>query len=451
MTTSIPRLRRFAAAAFLWLGLCVGAGVHTAEACSCVPSKPPCGQVQSDTLIFVGTPTSAVRVANENIRFRFTVEERLAGASAQTVEIETPTTTGACGFPFQIGAKYLVYTSSTAQGLRVSLCSRTGSLEERRDDLDLFKEAAAGRPRARLSGVVAVLSLRLDGFYLHTDPGPDLAGVPITVRGRTRTYETKTDDRGRFTLLGLEPDTYLIEPRLPAPYKERFNRPNIMTLDDCLAEAFIFVAPVALSGVAHRADGQAAGDQVMLRVARLDAANRVAFARTTLAFTDDNGGWSFPGLPPGRYVIGVNTYDAPTPHTPYPTMWYPNARRVADATVIVVSNDRPQTIDFRLPEPLTAVAILGRVVDSNGAGLAEASVTLYDDDDPHAVESWKSSVAYATTDKAGHFRVTGFVGRRYHAEATAPMTTNGPPPKSDLVAVVMDSSPPTVTLTIRRR
>ena len=42
---------------------------------------------------------------------------------------------------------------------------------------------------------------------------------------------------------------------------------------------------------------------------------------------------------------------------------YPDARQVANAILIDVENDRPQTIDFHLPQALTAVTIRGRVVD----------------------------------------------------------------------------------------
>ena len=145
-----------------------------------------------------------------------------------------------------------------------------------------------------------------------------------------------------------------------------------MTLDGCLAEMFIPVAPLSISGILQIEDGRPAGKDLQLRAARLDAENKMSFRQTTLAFTDENGRWSFAGLPAGRYVIGVNTYDAPSVHSPYEAVWYPRARDAAEATVIEVTNGASRTIDFRLPAPLTAVTITGRVVDERGQPLAEA-------------------------------------------------------------------------------
>ena len=108
----------------------------------------------------------------------------------------------------------------------------------------------------------------------------------------------------------------------------------------------------------------------------------------------------------------VSTFNAPSPTTPYPTMWFPAALRVSDATVLEVSDNRPETIDLRLPEALTAVRISGRVVDERGEAVRGASVALYDDDDRHALVSWKDQVAHATSDQTGGFNLTGFSGRR---------------------------------------
>jgi len=97
--------------------------------------------------------------------------------------------------------------------------------------------------------------------------------VPITIRGDRRQEDVETDDQGHFTLVGLEPGIYEIEPRLPKPYEPLFDRPVSVKLDGCLAEAYIVVASVPLSGEARNADGSVANERVMLRVARLDAAN----------------------------------------------------------------------------------------------------------------------------------------------------------------------------------
>jgi hypothetical protein len=424
-------------------------GVPQARACSCVPPPTPCDALQSGAVIFVGTPTAATpgrsTVAGQLIRFHFSVDDRIAGDVAGAVDVETPPDGAACGVEFRVGAKYLVYAEKTPDGLVTSFCTRTAPLAFRQDDLTLFKETSAGRVQPRLTGMVARFELRLDGFYMHGDLTGGVPGIPITVRDSHQAYEATSDERGWFTLLGLKPGKYELDARLPARYEPLFDHQGSVNMNGCLAEAEVVVAAVPLKGTVRNADGSAASDNVILRVAQLDAANGISFARTTLAFSKGGGAWKIPGLPPGRYLLGVNTFDAPSATSPYSTTWYPNVQRASDAAVIEVSDDRPQTIDFVLPGPLAPVNIAGRVVDASGKAVRDASVDLYDDDDPHAVESWKSSVGSTTTDDGGQFSVRGFKGRRYHVQARVFRPGGG---SSLMVPVTLETPDSIVSVTI---
>ena len=352
-TEKVPK--RMAAAIVIGLAVFLLAAVHSAEACSCSSPPPPCAAVQSGDLIFVGTPTSAAPGEDDNglplMRFRFVVEEPIAGNPGAVIDIETPTNEAACGFSVSNWNEVscLCREQHHEEG-RPPSARRTGPVAFRQDDLALLRETAAGRARPRLSGVVTRFELFLDGFFMHGGPVAGVPRVPITIRGDRRQQDVETDDQGRFRLVGLEPGIYEIEPRLPRPYEplfDRLDRPVSVKLDGCLAEAYIVVASVPLSGEARNVDGSVANERVMLRVAQLDAANSVSFERTTLAFVGRNGRWKLPGLPPGRYVIGVSTFDAPSSGTPYPTMWFPAALRASDATVL--RGERRPAADDRLP------------------------------------------------------------------------------------------------------
>jgi hypothetical protein len=428
-----------------------------AEACSCTPLPQPCAAGGSGEAVFIGTPTSVAPGPSSpslgsTVRFHFEVEEALRGDVAKSIDVDTGDSTGMCGFPFVMGMKYLVYAAASSSVYTTSLCSRTGLVAGSQDDLALLREAAAGRPRPRLAGSVARYELNLDGFFMHGGVVALVPDIPVTIHGAGRNYEVKTNDEGRFALVGLEPGTYGIEPHLPSPYQLLFDTPTSVTLGGCLAEAPIFVAAVPLSGVARDTAGEPAGKSVGLRVAQLDATNTVAFARTTMAFVESDGRWKLPGLPAGRYLLGVNTFDPPTSSSPYPTMWYPQARRAEDAEVIDVRDERPQSIDFRLPERLAAVSISGRIVDAAGNGVPRAEIKLYDDDDPHAIESWKEVVAYGTSDSAGRFTLAGFKGRRYHVTASTGVGGRGRDSgEMAPVSVGMDAAPPSVQITLPPR
>jgi len=430
--------------------LAMTVGVGAAEACSCVRPQSPCASMKSSQTIFVGRVVSATTAPDQQtIRVRFEVEEQFTGRTANAIDLTTPSTDGMCGFPFRVGTKYLVYAHPSSEGLTASQCSRTRQLVAAGDDLSLLRQTAAGTIQSRLSGAILEERLDLDGFYMHNHLIGGVPNVPITVRGGGREYQARTDQTGQFTLLGLPRGKYEIDPQLPAPYGSPFGRTEPVDVDECFGEAFIFVARMTLTGETRAADGTSTGKDLMLRVARLDANNQVTFDQTTLAFTTEGGRWRLPGLPPGRYVLGINIWDSPTPQTPYPAIWYPASPTVSGATVITVRDDQPQQIVFTMPVALRKVPIRGRVIDEAGNGVAKASVLLYDDA-TYVGPRWTSHVAYVQTDDQGGFTITGLAGRSYHLEAESRWPAD-PPQKSDRIPVDMNAASPSVTITVKKR
>jgi hypothetical protein len=427
-----------------------------AEACSCVDAASPCAALGSDEVIFTATPTSLTAERSPDgrgfVRVALAVHDQFNGQVGTAVTVETAESEGACGFPFRRGVKYLVYAHRTATGLHVSLCSRTAPLSERLDDVELLRETAAGQPRRRISGAVLQSTLLLDGFYMHDGPLFPLPDVPVSVHGPDGfTREVRSNRDGQFTLVGVPRGTYEFEAQLPPPYQVLFSTTRTATLDDCLVDVPIFTARVPLSGVVHQSDGRPAPRGVGLRIALLDRENRIAFDRSTMIFARENGRWNLPGLPSGRYVIGINVLNAPSPTSPYPATWFPGAQRVEDANVLVIDDRKTRSIDITLPPPLALVEIVGQVVNDLGNAMSGVSVAIYDDDDPQAGKPYEGSIARTTTDAGGRFTLMAVAGRRYHAEASAPSEGATPGRQSNRVAVSMaDPLRPSVTITFAK-
>jgi hypothetical protein len=171
----------------------------------------------------------------------------------------------------------------------------------------------------------------------------------------------------------------------------------------------VFAATVPLRGTLRAANGEVVGRQVMLRVARPTSWGGVAFERSTLAFTRPDGTWTVPGLPAGRYIVGVSVFDAPSPSTPYPTVWYPDAARPEDATVLDVTDESTVSIDFRLPARIPEMTLTGRTVSADGTPIAGVDLSLHDVD----AHPLRDRVESATSDESGRFSIVGLRGRRY--------------------------------------
>lgn len=388
-----------------------------AFACSCMSSASPCTLFSTTDAIFVGTPVSVEphgsRSGISEVRFHFQVERTIKGVAAETVDVDTFADSAACGYPFERGVKYLVYASRGADAFGVSLCSRTGPLAARNDDIALLTEAAAGRAiQPRLFGNVYRVQLNLDGFFMHYGNEAGLVDVPIRVRDGGQVREQRTDRGGRFTIVGLTPGRHVVETELPAPYEPLFNEKVSANVDQCFGEVSVAVAAASLRGTVSPSEATP-GRPIQLRLAQLGPDGGVRFERSTVAFAEPDGSWKVAGLPPGRYLLGVSAFEPPTPDTPYPTTWYPGALKPEQATVLTVSDERPIAVDFRLPARLPAGTVSGTTVGIDGSPVSGASVTLRDMEEPGPTSD---AVGYATSDERGHFTIATLRNRHYRIQ-----------------------------------
>ena len=84
----------------------------------------------------------------------FKVNRAYRGAVESTIQIATGSSDADCGYPFEVGDRYLVYAHDSGSMLSTGLCSRTRPLPEAAEDLEYFETAfdpspavdSAGRP-----------------------------------------------------------------------------------------------------------------------------------------------------------------------------------------------------------------------------------------------------------------------------------------------------------------
>jgi hypothetical protein len=119
-----------------------------ASACSCIGSggtqQEQAKQAQSDSeAVFSGEVVdlekeeAATASHPGTVTVTLQVSEVLKGPQRQTLEVSTPSTGGACRYPFEEGREYLVYAYGK-QDLKVDLCSETKLLSEAGADLSVL-------------------------------------------------------------------------------------------------------------------------------------------------------------------------------------------------------------------------------------------------------------------------------------------------------------------------
>jgi hypothetical protein len=140
---------------------------NEASACSCLQITDVRDHARSVDAIFSGTATHRSNVApREDSRFvarlkrifgiqpkysppqiaiDFRIDESIKGARSSPIRIYTPDNSAACGFDFELGKRYLVFTYTVENRHEVSLCSATSPYEGLSSDfLQHVREAVRG-------------------------------------------------------------------------------------------------------------------------------------------------------------------------------------------------------------------------------------------------------------------------------------------------------------------
>lgn len=116
-----------------------------AHACSCMMIEQPQAFEQA-TSVFEGHVASVDGPSDPHgageVRVTLDVVRTWKGADSEQIEVVTPANSAACGFNFEQGKSYLVYTSAGEAGgpEHVSLCSRTAPIERAGEDIAAMGE-----------------------------------------------------------------------------------------------------------------------------------------------------------------------------------------------------------------------------------------------------------------------------------------------------------------------
>jgi hypothetical protein len=157
-------------------------------------------------------------------RVRMEVLEAFWGLQVNRVELSTPMDDGACGIAFAEGREYLVDAGRNPRTgqLLAALCSRTSEVVGARDDIDALRAWQRGCP----------LPHRVWGWLARKGgdrPQPPVANLRLFLRGGASTYETLSDEGGRFRFADVAPDQYRMEADAPGyelKWRPLFGRGN---------------------------------------------------------------------------------------------------------------------------------------------------------------------------------------------------------------------------------
>ena len=431
-----------------------------ASACSCGGPGEPCVAFGAASAVFVGTVTGSrtpPRSGREDGHphvYRFSVAEAFSGVEGAEAEVATGTGGGDCGYEFRRGETYLVYAYRTEKGayLATGICTRTRPLAEAAPDLDFLRALPGRAAGVIISGAVERVRQRVT-----EDDSVPLGGVAdaaLVVEGEGVRRELRADARGRFSVNGLKPGAYKLKLSLPEELTTYQPERELRVSDrGCAVVLYTVVDNGRVSGTLTDAEGEPAG-RVLLTLYEADEANPLErYGRLERA--EEDGRYSFEGLPPGRYRLAVNLTRFPEAGDvtgAFPRTYYPGVAQASESEVIVVGEgEHVRGRDWHLPPRRAEVAAEVAVVWSDGRPVAHAEVTFRDVTyhDPGMNNA-------AQADAEGRFILKGFEGQTFVVEARSNRPApgdprrDGPAERAEPLRVTLSDTMPAARIVVTR-
>jgi hypothetical protein len=343
-------------------------GWTQAEACSCIPSGPPC-QAYWDTPIVLDATVTSIRVVTNEERFAGQLavrRERVVTVDVQRVwkglagqeriELVTSGDDASCGYEFKEGARYLVFAHRQRPDgrIEVSLCSATQPYSGVGEDAAFLAALSSPPSGGRIFGNVDLADLRFDR------PTERLDGVTVVIDGPAG-IERTTTKAGRYELRNLPSGLYRVTVDAP-PGMRMFNTDQpwhdatLPNAHACFQQNMTLRFAGAITGQVTDAAGQPAA-----RV-RVEALAQQASGSAN-ATTDAQGRYAIEFLPPGRYILGVNLVWGADP---YPQTIYRAPGQNTPAIVTIAAGERVSLPPLILPPAPRLLTLGGRI-----AGAAE--------------------------------------------------------------------------------
>ncbi|MEC2056001.1 hypothetical protein I6J18_02360 [Peribacillus psychrosaccharolyticus] len=128
-------IQKLAFVILLFISFTICSFPSTSYACKCVEPKSPTKELRESTAVFSGKVIDQLEKGRTQFVL-FEVKETWKGLNESQAIVETVNSSSSCGYEFEDGKEYIVYTNETDGHLEVSLCSRTHLLSAASEDLD---------------------------------------------------------------------------------------------------------------------------------------------------------------------------------------------------------------------------------------------------------------------------------------------------------------------------
>ena len=340
-----------------------------AHACSCMGPGPVCSiDLGTAAAIFRGTviertlirpPSTPYKRPDGSVgyvlsggryRVRFAVQETFSGAPGQEATVYTNEQSSMCGFNFEEGAEYVVFTyNNTADNeLWTSHCSRTAKLTPgvENESVTWMRSRAKALPGSEIFGSM----LLPRGSPQSMVPSRVSLGGPVQ-------RAAIPDDSGKYSFKGLPAGEYKASAMVPIGFVTQPIQSVKLGAKGCAEVDWRVSYEGKVRGRVVDVDGRPVADLTMtLERAEPDDNGRRSSQR---AVTELDGTYEFELVSPGDYVV--------KPESPVSLTEYPGQTPVQFAQPVTLGASA--TLDganFALPRLRPTLPVRVKVVDAGG-------------------------------------------------------------------------------------
>jgi len=342
-------------------------------ACTCSKEPPGvCPGLHSSDVVFLGTvldseqvssasadensasPTGGIATPAPVTRYRFRIDERFAGPDASEIDIFSGGDDGDCGFVFQKGSQYVVFTNQEAEGrLFATICNGTRPVADARALLPQLRAMSKGERVASVFGVIR----RSDPPMLAppNDPDDPVSDVPLKLRSRYDRFSTATDPYGVYSFYDVHEGKYMLTAKLPARMElsERTVSGPLPPIEIPSGACYEFNIDALPTGKIRGSVLAANGKPLHLASVELYRAGRYADSQPGLwGFQGEKGFFEFENIGPGDYLLVFNRLNSQDPNTPYPRTFFPGVTDPGESRLIHLKDGQDlEKVNIRLGEP----------------------------------------------------------------------------------------------------
>ena len=327
------------------------------SACTCSKAPPgTCAGLQEDDVVFLGTVTDVENLPLEGsapaaadsaglsstdastavTRYHFRINEKFAGPDAPEIDVFSGGDDADCGYRFQKGARYIVFTQRETEGrLFATICNGTRPASDGRA---LLPQLRAMRNHDRVASVFGVLR-RTDPPLLAPadDPDDPLPNIKLKLRSKDDRFATSSGPDGVYTFYDVHAGQYQFLANLPARMELSLKTlpgalPPIRIPNDACYEYNVDALPLG------KIRGSVLGpDKKPLPIASVELyrADRYADSQPGLwGFQGAKREFEFDHIGPGEYILVFNRTNRMDPNSPFPRAFYPGSASQTESTII---------------------------------------------------------------------------------------------------------------------